>query len=235
MASRGNRSSWPRQRGVVRVIPALCGCYASFIRCYSAAILLLFCCCSAAILLLLCCYSAAILALFQLYSFVPCFMPGSKPPHHQHSSNNQQQQQNPNDPKQRQRNQGNTDRQADRQGGGGARSPARPPLVFLCLFSAEAEEPVGRLNIPGPSDRRPSPRARPPRARHSIDGQSPFTPRATPAPMPGSVALVRDHHVVARTRAPPLASLDLTAITISRRRCRVEIHASAPSQGATSN
>ena len=80
-------------------------------------------------------------------------------------------------------------------------SSVQSPIHFLWFENGLAEEPVGRLNIPGPSDRRPSPRARPPPARHSIDGQSPFTPRATPAPMPGSVALVRDHHAVARTRS----------------------------------
>ena len=99
-------------------------------------------------------------------------------------------------------------------------SPSAPCLLVSSRRKRRSQLPVGRLNIPGPSSRRPSPRARPPRARHSTDGQSPFTPRATPAPMPGSVALVRDHHVVARTRSPPLASLGLTAITISRRKCR---------------
>ena len=142
--------------------------------CYSAAILLLSCCYPAAILLLFCCCPAAILALFQLYSFmpffmrrfIPCFMPGSKPPPpaQQH---NQQQQQNPNDPKQRQRNQGNTDRQADREGGGGARSPARPPLVFLCLLggSGGAGWPSQHSRSVGP----PTVAARSPATRAPLD------------------------------------------------------------------
>ena len=67
---------------------------------------------------------------------------------------------------------------------------------------------------------------------HHLSSQVPCW-RATPAPTPGSMALVRDHHVVARTRSPPLASLDMTAIIISRRRGRVEIHASVPSQGGS--
>ena len=50
----------------------------------------------------------------------------------------------------------------------------QPAPCVLCLVETEAEEPVGRLNIPGRSVRRPSPRACPPRARHSIDGKSPF-------------------------------------------------------------
>ena len=64
------------QRGVVRVIPALCGCYAGFI-------LLLSCCYPAAILLLSCCYSCCLYSSFILllcrFGFVyaalfPCFM-----------------------------------------------------------------------------------------------------------------------------------------------------------------
>ena len=87
--------------------------------------------------------------------------------HHQHSSSNQQQQQTPNDPKQRQRNQGNTDRQADREGGGGARSPARPPLVFLCLLggSGGAGWPSQHSRSVGP----PTVAARSPAMRAPLD------------------------------------------------------------------
>ena len=211
----------------MRVIPALCGCYASLFCWYSAAILLLFCC-----------YSGFILALFfyavlyaALYSVLYARQQTTTTSTAATTSSSNKTQMTPNSDS------ATKETWTDKQTGKGPvvldHQPARP--LSSCVFSAEAEEQVGRLNIPGPSDRRTSPRARPPRARHSIDGQSPFTPPATPAPMPGSAALVRDRHVVARTRSSPLASLDLTAISISRRRCRVEIHAPAPSQGGTSN
>ena len=94
------------------------------------------------------------------------------------STANQQQQQSPNDPKQGQRTQGtikNTDRHADREGCGGARSPDRPPLVSCVLPKRKRRSRlVAALNITGRSVRRPSSRACPPRARHWSDGKSPF-------------------------------------------------------------
>ena len=201
-------------------------------RLYAAAMLALFCCYSAAILLLFCCYSAAILALFQLYSFMPCFMRRFIP----FSSNNQQQQKKTNDPKQRQRNQGNTDRQADRDGGVGARSPARPPLVFLCLLggSGGAGWPSRHSRSVGPS----TVAARSPATRAPLDRRAEpvHAARNARADARECGSCSRPPRRRSHSLAASLASLDLTAaVIISRRRCRVEIHASAPSQGATSN
>ena len=129
-------------------------------------------------------------------------------------------------------------RHADREGGGGARSPACPPLVSCVLPKRKRRSRlVVALSIPGRSVCRPSPRACPPRARHSIDGKSPF--RANARADARSVALgVRDHHVVAHTRSghrlsprstrPPSSSC-LVAGAVSRYTRPLR-----PSQGAAS-
>ena len=151
------RGMW--QRGMVRVIPALCGCYASFILllfcCYSAAILLLSCCYSAAILLLSCCYSGFIPALFfyavlyaALYSVLYARQQTTTTSTAA-TSNSNKTQMSPNSDS------ATKGTRTDKKTGKGAvvldHQPARP--LSSCVFSAEAEEPVGRLNIPGPSDR----------------------------------------------------------------------------------
>ena len=124
----------------------------------------------------------------------------------------------------------NTDRHADRGGYGGARSPARPPLVSCVLpsgsggagWSSLSTFQVGRLStvaarLPAtlaPLDRReePVPCKRPRRCPECGSWRS-RPPRR------------RSHSL----GPPPLASLDSTAIIIMpRRRCRIEIHASAP-------
>ena len=167
--------------------------------------------------------------------FIPCFMPGTKPPP-------PVQQQQPaaakktNDPKQRQRNQGNTDRQADREGGVGARSPARPPLVFLCLLggSGGAGWPSRHSRSVGPS----TVAARSPATRAPLDRRAEpvHAARNARADARECGSCSRPPRRRSHSLAASLASLDLTAaVIISRRRCRVEIHASAPSQGATSN
>ena len=88
-----------------------------------------------------------------------------------------------------------------------------PPVpCVLCLAEAAEEEPVGRpTRPPGRSPgHRPSLRAPPPRARHSFDGQIPFTPRAALATTPRSGSS-RSRPPHRRSQSPPLASsLDST-------------------------
>ena len=196
---------------MARVIPALCSCYASFT-------LLLPCCYSAAILLLSCCYPGFIPGLFfyavlyaalysVLYARQQTTTTSTAAPT---SSSNKTQ----NDPKQRQRNQGTEEHgQTSRPGRGRWCLITSPPVpCVLCLAEAAEEEPVGRpTRPPGRSPgHRPSLRAPPPRARHSFDGQIPFTPRAALATTPRS-ASSRSRPPHRRSQSPPLASsLDST-------------------------
>ena len=204
---------------------------------YSAAILLLFCCYSAAILLLFCCYSAAICcysgfipALF-FYAVLYARQQTTTTSTAAATSNSNKTQMTPNSDS------ATKGTRTDKQTGKGAvvldHQPARP--LSSCVFSAEAEEPVGRLNIPGPSaaDRRRA-LARHARATRST-GRARSRRAQRPRRCPGVWLLFETTTPSLALASPPLASLDLTAIIIPHRRCRVEIHAPTPSQGATSN
>ena len=123
--------------------------------------------------------------------------------------------------------------QMSRPGRGRWCSVISPPVPCPVLRRRKRREPVGRPD----STRLTSPpavaaRARPPRARHLLDGQA-CSCRAQRSRRCAGVVLGVQDHVVARSHSPPLTSLDSTA-GISRRMCRVEIHASFPSRGATS-